>query len=73
MGGTTSTANAHGNFSDDELAALQSRLASLVKETTDYPLECSLGTCNFLFESRDDIEVILDHLSEEISAFRKND
>jgi hypothetical protein len=73
MDGTTSMANAHGNFSDDELAALQSRLVSLVQETTDYPLECSLGTCDFLFESRDDIEVILDHLSEEISAFRKND
>jgi hypothetical protein len=72
MGGTTSTANAHGNFSDDELAALQS-LASLAQETTDYPLECSLGTCNFLLESRDDIEVILDHLSEEISASRKSD
>jgi hypothetical protein len=72
MGGTTSAANAHGNFSDDELEAFQSRLTALAQETTDYPLECLFGTCSFLFESRDDIEVILDNLSEEISAVRKN-
>ena len=54
-----------------ELESFQSRLASLAQETTDYPLECSLGTYELLFESRDDIEIILDNLSEEISISRK--
>jgi hypothetical protein len=54
-----------------ELESFQSRLASLALETTDYPLECSLGTYELLFESRDDIEIILDNLSEEISISRK--
>jgi len=73
MGGTNSQVNAHGKFSDDELEAFQAHLAALAQEATDYPLECSLGTCNFLFESRDDIKVILDNLSEEIFISRKNE
>jgi hypothetical protein len=71
MGGTTSAANEPDNFSDDELKAFQSQLASLVRETTAYPLEYSLGTYDFLFESRDDIEVILDNVSQEILVARK--
>ena len=71
MGGTILSANARDKFGNDELEAYQSRLASLARETTDYPLECSLGTCAFLFESRDDIEVILDNLNEEISVSRR--
>ncbi len=54
-----------------ELESFQSRLASLAQETTDYPLECSIGSYELLFESRDDIEIILDSLSEEISISRK--
>ena len=57
--------------SADELEAMRSRLASLAQEATEYPLECSLGTCELLFESRDDIEVILDNLNEEIQISRK--
>jgi hypothetical protein len=38
----------------------------LVRMTTDYPLECSLGTCDFLFESRDEIQVLIESLAEEI-------
>jgi hypothetical protein len=71
MGGTTSAANEPDNFSHDELKAFQSQLASLVRETTAFPLEYSLGTYDFLFESRDDIEVILDNVSQEISVARK--
>ena len=71
MGGTTSAANESDNFSDEELKAFQSQLASLVRDTTAYPLEYSLGAYDFLFESRDDIELILDNLSQEISVARK--
>ena len=49
---------------------MQAQLASLAEETTDYPLECSLGAYDLLFESRDDIEVLLDSLSEEIATSR---
>jgi hypothetical protein len=38
--------------------------------TRDYPLECSLGTCDFLFESRDEIQTLLESLTEEISESR---
>ena len=72
MNGTTSIANDDPDtFSDDELKAFQSQLASLVRETTAFPLEYTLGTYDFLFESRDDIEVILDNLSQEILVSRK--
>ena len=66
MSGTTSTHGEDDTFSGEELRAIQSRLARLAHETTAYPLECSLGTYAFLFESRDDIKIILDNLNEEI-------
>ena len=71
MRGTTSTANDPDHFSNDDLKAFQSQLASLAREATAYPLEYALGAYEFLFESRDDIEVILDNLSQEILVSRK--
>lgn len=71
MGRATSATNEPDHFSDDDLKAFQSQLASLAREATDYPLEYSLGACAFLFESRDDIEIILDNLSQEISVSRR--
>jgi hypothetical protein len=71
MGGTTSAANENDYFSDEELRSFQSQLASLARENTNFPLEYSLGAFDFLFESRDDIELILDNLSEEILVSRK--
>jgi hypothetical protein len=53
---------------DDELMAIQLRLKMLAQMAKDYPLECSLGTCDFLFESRDEIEILVENLTEEISA-----
>ncbi len=67
----TTVANEQDNLGADELEALQSQLASLAEETTDYPLECSLGAYQLLFESRDDIEVILDNLNKEILISRR--
>jgi hypothetical protein len=42
----------------------------LVQMATDYPLECSLGTCEFLFESRDEIQILIKSLAEELSESR---
>jgi hypothetical protein len=39
----------------------------LLNATIDYPFECSLGDCAFLFESRDDIAVIVEVLEEQIT------
>lgn len=55
------------NFSRDELKELQAQLESLAREATSYPLEHSIGEFDLLFESRQDIEVIVENLSEEIS------
>jgi hypothetical protein len=67
----TTVANEQDNLGADELEALQSRLALLARETIAYPLECSLGAYQLLFESRDDIEVIVDNLNKEILISRK--
>ena len=66
MGGMTASSNESDRFNRDELKAVQAQLESLARENTAYPLEYSLGACDFLFESRQDIEVIVENLSEEI-------
>jgi hypothetical protein len=66
MGVMTAANNESDRFNRDELEALQAQLESLARENTAYPLEYSLGACDFLFESRRDIEVIVDNLNEEI-------
>jgi hypothetical protein len=66
MGVMTAASNESDEFNRDELKALQVQLESLARENTAYPLEYSLGACDFLFESRQDIEVIVDNLTEEI-------
>lgn len=58
------------HHSATELETMQAQLLSLAEETTAYPLECSLGAYDLLFESRDDIEIILDNLTEEIALSR---
>jgi hypothetical protein len=54
----------------DDLRAIHLRLEMLAQMTRNYPLECSLGTCDFLFESRDEIQTLLESLTEEISESR---
>jgi hypothetical protein len=63
-------AHDNDNHSATELMDMQARLVSLAEETTAYPLECSLGAYDLLFDSRDDIEIILDNLTEEIALSR---
>jgi hypothetical protein len=54
---------------DDDLRTIHLQLEMLAQMTTDYPLECSLGTCSFLFDSRDEIQILLESLTEELSQF----
>jgi hypothetical protein len=68
MDGTSREMGETDIFGDDELREIQLRLESLVQVASDYPLECSLGRCDFLFESRDEIERILESLAKEHSA-----
>lgn len=60
------------HYSRDELRTLQCQLECLAQTTTQYPLECSLGECALLFESRDDIEVMIDSLNHELDGSSAN-
>ena len=57
----------HQGYTDEELVAIQDQLASLMSTATAFPVECSLGDCAFLFESRDEIAVIVDSLEDQIA------
>jgi hypothetical protein len=57
-------------LSDSELRAFQTQLSTLAETACDYPLEYSLGEYEMLFESRDDIEIIVANLSESIDQSR---
>ena len=63
-------ANSEDVIPCDDLKAIQAHLETLAKVTKAYPLECSLGTYALLFDSKDDIEVLLESLAEEISESR---
>jgi hypothetical protein len=69
MGSAAETAHDDVTSCDEDLRAIHLRLEMLARMTTDYPLRCSLGTCDFLFESRDEIEILIESLTEEISEF----
>jgi len=66
----TESADDGGTFCDDDLRSIQVQLETLAQRATNFPLECSLGTCDFLFESRDEIEILVRSLTEEISESR---
>ncbi len=53
-------------LSDNELRTFHTQLSTLAETACDYPLEYSLGEYEMLFESRDDIEIIVANLSESI-------
>jgi hypothetical protein len=63
MGSATRLDDEDVGICDDDLRAIQSQLETLVRAPKDYPLECSLGTCEFLFEARDDVEILLESLT----------
>jgi len=60
-------ANENDILCDGDLKAIHLQLETLAQGTKNYPIECSLGAYDFLFESRDDIEILMESLTEEIS------
>jgi hypothetical protein len=64
MGSAIRIGDEDGFLCDDALRAIQSQLETLARTPKDYPLECSLGTCEFLFESRDDVEILLETVAD---------
>jgi hypothetical protein len=55
------------DFTDSELRFFQMQLSALAQAARDYPLECELGSYALLFESRDDIESIVEDLGQSIA------
>jgi hypothetical protein len=70
MAGTESTIATSDALSDSELRVFQSELSALAQTASDYPLEYALGSYQLLFESRDDIESIVENLSESIAEWQ---
>jgi hypothetical protein len=64
MGSATRIGDADGFLCDDALRTIQSQLETLARTPKDYPFKCSLGTCEFLFESRDDVEILLETVTD---------
>lgn len=61
------TENSADRFDASQLRALQLELASLGRVARQYPLEYAIGSLHLLFESRQDIELIVENLTDEIS------
>ncbi len=53
--------------SHDELRAFRDQLSALAQEASDYPFEYALGSYDLLFESRDDIEILVENLGESLA------
>jgi hypothetical protein len=70
MASATRAADEDVAFGDEDLRAIQLQLGMLAHVATDYPLECFLGKCEFLFESRDEVQLLIESLTEEISESR---
>lgn len=71
MAGTEDCAGRGKRFDTGELKAIQSELASLGAAARSYPLEYSVGSLQLLFECRQDIDLLVDNLADEISAARR--
>jgi hypothetical protein len=70
MSSATESAERSVTPCDHNLRAIYAQLQTLAQMTTDYPLECSLGTCDFLFESRNEVETLVESLTEKLSESR---
>jgi hypothetical protein len=70
MAGTKATAEPSERTCVSELTSFQSQLAALAETASDYPVEYSLGSYELLFESRDDIEIVVANLDESIADLR---
>ncbi len=72
MTGTVARVGQSGGFNAQELEALQSELAAFEKVERSYPLACAIGSWQLLFESRHDVELLVENLAAEISAARNS-
>jgi hypothetical protein len=70
MGSGTKPAGQHVTPCDYDLREIHQQLEMLVQMAKDYPLECSLGTCDFLFESRNEIQLLIESLTAELPESR---
>jgi len=70
MAGSQNTCKGSLAYTDSELLAFRRELSALAQTDCDYPLEYSLGSYELLFESRDDIQVIVENLSESIAELQ---
>jgi uncharacterized protein YlxW (UPF0749 family) len=70
MAGTKNTRDTSDALSDNELRSFQAKLATLAQTASDYPLEYALGAYELLFESRDDIQSIVENLGESIAELQ---
>jgi len=61
------TVETSDDLSTSELRSFHLQLSALAQGAHDYPLEYALGSYELLFESRDDIESIVENLSESIT------
>jgi len=55
-----------------ELREIHRQLEWLAAQTMDYPVECSVGEYDLLFDSHDDLEMMLEHLNTELSDDRSH-
>jgi len=65
--GSKATIETSDALSDNDLRAFQTQLTTLAETARDYPLEYALGAYELLFESRDDIEIIVANLNESLA------
>ncbi len=61
-GQQTSDSHTHG-----ELQAFRAELSALAQKASDYPLQYALGSYELFFESRDDIESLVENLGESLA------
>jgi hypothetical protein len=55
-----------------DLREIHRQLEWLAEQAMDYPVECSVGEYDLLFDSHDDIEMLLEHLNSELRDDRSH-
>jgi hypothetical protein len=67
MAGPQEIIEGHETERASELTEFRTQLTMLAQTADDYPVEYVLGGYELLFESRDDIEIIVENLSQSIA------
>jgi fido (protein-threonine AMPylation protein) len=58
------------NAENNSLKEIHRQLEWLAGQTREFPIEYSVGEYDLFFESRDDIQLMLEHLTDEIADDR---